>query len=91
MTGASSGIGFEPAKQFAQHGYDLVVAAEDDAITALMPGPTDTNFFGRAKMLDSLMGKMHKDDPAQVARQGLLRPAAVTADGRNGVRRPSGA
>jgi uncharacterized protein len=32
VTGASSGIGFELAKQFAQHGYDLVVAAEDDAI-----------------------------------------------------------
>lgn len=40
-------------------------------VTALMPGPTDTNFFGRAKMVDSLMGKMPKDDPAQVARQGF--------------------
>lgn len=30
VTGASSGIGFELAKQFADHGYDLVVAAEDD-------------------------------------------------------------
>jgi short-subunit dehydrogenase len=40
-------------------------------VTALMPGPTDTNFFGRAKMVDSLMGKMHKDDPALVARQGF--------------------
>lgn len=29
VTGASSGIGFELAKQFAEHGYDLVVAAED--------------------------------------------------------------
>jgi uncharacterized protein len=32
ITGASSGIGFELAKQFAKHGYDLVVAAEDDGI-----------------------------------------------------------
>ena len=32
VTGASSGIGFELAKLFAQDGYDLVVAAEDDAI-----------------------------------------------------------
>ncbi|WP_375485416.1 SDR family NAD(P)-dependent oxidoreductase [uncultured Mycobacterium sp.] len=32
ITGASSGIGFELAKQFAEHGYDLVVAAEDDGI-----------------------------------------------------------
>jgi short-subunit dehydrogenase len=34
VTGASSGIGFELAKQFVEHGYDLVVNAEDDAIRA---------------------------------------------------------
>ncbi|MBF9132610.1 SDR family NAD(P)-dependent oxidoreductase [Plantactinospora sp. S1510] len=33
VTGASSGIGYELAKQFAQHGFDLVVAAEDDDIS----------------------------------------------------------
>ncbi len=32
VTGASSGIGFELARQFADHGYDLVVAAEDDEL-----------------------------------------------------------
>jgi short-subunit dehydrogenase len=32
VTGASSGIGFELAKQFAQHGYDVVVNAEDAGI-----------------------------------------------------------
>ena len=32
VTGASSGIGFELARQFAQHGYDLVVNAENDEI-----------------------------------------------------------
>ncbi|WP_219413386.1 SDR family NAD(P)-dependent oxidoreductase [Pseudonocardia nigra] len=32
VTGASSGIGLELAKQFAQHGYDLVVNAEDATI-----------------------------------------------------------
>ena len=32
VTGASSGIGFELAKQFATHGYDLIVNAEDAAI-----------------------------------------------------------
>ena len=30
VTGASSGIGRELAKQFAQHGFDLIVAAEDE-------------------------------------------------------------
>ena len=34
VTGASSGIGFELAKLFAGDGYDLVVAADDDAIQA---------------------------------------------------------
>src|SRR4051812_23655640 len=32
VTGASSGIGFELARQFAEHGYDLLIAAEDEAI-----------------------------------------------------------
>lgn len=32
VTGASSGIGFELARQFAEHGYDLIIAAEDEAI-----------------------------------------------------------
>ena len=40
-------------------------------ITSLMPGPTDTNFFNRAKMVDSLMGKGPKEDATQVARQGF--------------------
>jgi uncharacterized protein len=32
VTGASSGIGYELAKQFAEHDFDVIVAAEDDAI-----------------------------------------------------------
>lgn len=32
VTGASSGIGYELAKQFAGNGFDLVVASEDDGI-----------------------------------------------------------
>jgi short-subunit dehydrogenase len=34
VTGASSGIGFELARQFAQHGFDLVVNAEDAELDA---------------------------------------------------------
>jgi short-subunit dehydrogenase len=34
VTGASSGIGLELAKQFAQHGFDLVIAAEDGELAA---------------------------------------------------------
>lgn len=32
VTGASSGIGFELAKQFAQNGFDLIICAEDAGI-----------------------------------------------------------
>ena len=32
VTGASSGIGFELARQFAEHGFDVIVAAEDEDI-----------------------------------------------------------
>ncbi|WP_433680358.1 SDR family NAD(P)-dependent oxidoreductase [Nocardia sp. CA-119907] len=40
-------------------------------VTALMPGPTDTDFFRRAKMLGTAFGRGPKDDPADVARQGI--------------------
>src|SRR4051812_13722071 len=33
VTGASSGIGYELARQFAQHGFDLLICAEDTGIT----------------------------------------------------------
>jgi short-subunit dehydrogenase len=33
VTGASSGIGYELARQFAEHGFDLLVVAEDEGIT----------------------------------------------------------
>src|SRR5947209_4477363 len=32
VTGASSGIGYELAKQFAQHGFDLLITADGDGI-----------------------------------------------------------
>jgi short-subunit dehydrogenase len=40
-------------------------------VTALMPGPTDTRFFARADMEDTKLGQAEKDDPAEVARDGL--------------------
>ena len=39
-------------------------------ITALQPGPTDTNFFNRAHMEDTKVGAGKKDDAAGVARDG---------------------
>jgi short-subunit dehydrogenase len=40
-------------------------------VTSLMPGPTDTEFFERADMLDTKVGADEKDDPADVARDGF--------------------
>lgn len=40
-------------------------------VTALQPGPTDTEFFERAHLQDTKVGQADKDDPAQVAKQGF--------------------
>jgi len=40
-------------------------------VTCLMPGPTDTEFFERADMLDTKVGQQKKDDPADVAKTGF--------------------
>jgi uncharacterized protein len=47
------------------------LAASGVTVTALMPGPTDTNIFARGGMLDTLIGSGPKDDPADVARLGF--------------------
>lgn len=39
-------------------------------VTALMPGPTETNFFHRAGMDDTKVGTSEKDSAAEVAREG---------------------
>jgi short-subunit dehydrogenase len=42
------------------------------SVTALLPGPTDTEFFDRADLTETKLGASDKkDDPAQVARQGF--------------------
>lgn len=130
VTGASSGIGLEMARCCAQHGLDLVIAADREltaakqsllmqarhsgrmlisgsiagfmpgsfqavcngtkvfidsfswaprnelkdsgvTVTCLMPGPTDTDFFDRADMMDTDVGTGSKADPADVARVGF--------------------
>lgn len=39
-------------------------------VTTLMPGPTETEFFERADMLDTSVGVSEKDDAGKVARDG---------------------
>lgn len=41
------------------------------SVTSLMPGPTETEFFERADMLDTAVGQSDKDDAADVARAGF--------------------
>jgi short-subunit dehydrogenase len=50
-------------------------------VTALQPGPTDTEFFARAEMEDTRIGQGKKDDAADVARQGF----EALLDGRDHV------
>jgi short-subunit dehydrogenase len=40
-------------------------------VSCLMPGPTETEFFERAGMLDTKLAQRKKDDPADVARIGF--------------------
>jgi short-subunit dehydrogenase len=40
-------------------------------VTALLPGPTDTNFFARAGMEDTKLAELKRDDPRDVARDGF--------------------
>jgi short-subunit dehydrogenase len=41
-------------------------------ITTLQPGATEANFFRRAQMEETFIGSSKKDDPAIVARQGVI-------------------
>ena len=41
------------------------------SVTILMPGPTETEFFHRAGMDDTRVGRQEKDDPEEVAREGF--------------------
>jgi len=45
-----------------------------------MPGPTDTEFFERADLMDTKVGADEKDDPAVVAKDGYEAMKAGKAD-----------
>lgn len=50
-------------------------------VTCLMPGATETEFFDRADMTDTKVGRSAKDDPADVAASGFK----AMMDGDSGV------
>jgi uncharacterized protein len=65
---------YNASKSFVQSFAEALRAELKDSnvtVTALMPGPTDTNFFHRAEMDDTRVGAGSKDDPAVVAKQGI--------------------
>jgi uncharacterized protein len=73
MPGSYQSI-YNASKSFVQ---SLTEAVQDElkdtdvTITSLMPGPTDTEFFDRADMADTGMGKGPKDSAEKVAEQGF--------------------
>ncbi|MFF5080506.1 SDR family NAD(P)-dependent oxidoreductase [Actinoplanes sp. NPDC000266] len=65
---------YNASKSFVQSFAEALRAELKDTgvtVTSLMPGPTDTQFFERAEMMDTAVGTGKKDDPAQVAEQGF--------------------
>ncbi len=40
-------------------------------VTCLLPGPTDTEFFERADLMDTKVGQGKKEDPAKTAKHGF--------------------
>jgi short-subunit dehydrogenase len=73
MPGAFQAV-YNASKSFVQS-FALALRNElkdtNVTITTLMPGPTDTEFFERADMMDTKVGQGDKDDPADVARDGF--------------------
>src|SRR4051794_8594899 len=65
---------YNASKSFVQS-FALALREElkdtDVTITSLQPGPTETEFFERADMLDTKVGADDKDDPEDVARDGF--------------------
>jgi uncharacterized protein len=67
---------YDATKAFDQAFAESIRSELKDAgvtVTTLLPGPTATNFFRRAEMLDTRAGSNEKlqDDPAKVAEQGF--------------------
>jgi short-subunit dehydrogenase len=71
VTGASSGIGFELAKVFAEEGFDLIVAAEDEELAA---AARELNEVGRG--VDSVRVDLSRPEGVEELYE------KITADGR---------
>jgi short-subunit dehydrogenase len=73
MPGAFQAV-YNASKSFVQS-FALALREElkdtNITVTSLMPGPTETEFFERADMLDTRVGAGDKDDPEDVAKDGF--------------------
>lgn len=58
------------ADNFTEALRNEIEDVEGVTLTTLMPGATDTQFFERAGMLDTKIGRAEKADPAKVAKDG---------------------
>ncbi|WP_040792261.1 SDR family NAD(P)-dependent oxidoreductase [Nocardia paucivorans] len=91
MPGARQAV-YHASKSFVQSFAEALRAEVRETgvnITALMPGPTDTDFFRRAGVLHTPVGRGPKEDPARVARQGvdaLLKDKQKVVGGSLGTR-----
>ena len=77
VTGASTGIGLELAKQFAEHGFDLVIAADDDAIETAAE-----TLRGMGAHVSPVQGDLTRYDDCELlvaAVRGTGRPLAAAA------------
>jgi len=73
MPGAYEAV-YAASKSFVQSLAEALREEVKDSgvtVTALMPGPTKTDFFHRAEMDDTMIGQSSKDDAATVAKQGF--------------------
>jgi short-subunit dehydrogenase len=73
IPGANQSV-YHASKAFVQSFAEALRSELSDhgvTVTALLPGPTQTDFFHRAGMDLTKVGKSKKDDPARVARQGV--------------------
>lgn len=71
VTGASTGIGYELAKQFLENGFDVLVTADEDRLIA------------SARTLDASGGEVRSVQADLATREGVEQLyAAITATGR---------
>jgi uncharacterized protein len=79
VTGASSGIGYELARQFAQNGYDLVVCAEDPGIHVAAQTFETDGARVRSLQLDLRRYENVEQLYAEIRQQGDLEAIAINA------------